>query len=425
MNEAVSSLQVFNLDLPEAAPRVRITTGLGTATQKSWNLRRPVTLIGSRRPAHIVLHDRKISSAHCVIVNTGSDILLKDLHTSGGTYCSGASVDLVALKDGDVITLGALNIQVAIQVPQDASDDSACGLQFTDPTTFREPVTVRLLHTKERWRLCKAVALIGRHVAAKIYLENERISRRHAIIFRFNDAPAVFDIGGDEGIRVNGSHCSLAPLRDGDRIRVGSFRLVIGSSDEAKPKPEPENPERDAVEDLADQLLASTEEYELPPPAAPVVARTELGSEAGKPAAGVLDTGFDTLTKSITHSWDQLNSWQSQLLDEATQLSKQQTDLATREAELDARDAALRGHLHDVERMEEQLTQRERELNAQISRLHAEQDKLEEAQTACTAREADIARRAKELSRREHVFAQRWSRVQGAPCPHCGKTIKI
>ena len=65
---------------------------------------------------------------------------------------------------------------------------------------------------------------------AKIYLDNERISRRHAIIFRFNDAPAVFDIGGEAGIRVNGSHCSLAPLRDEDRIRVGSFRLVIGLS---------------------------------------------------------------------------------------------------------------------------------------------------------------------------------------------------
>lgn len=423
MNETTSSLQVFNLDVPETAPRVRITTGLGTATQKSWNLRRPVTLIGSRRPAHIVLHDRKISSAHCVIVNTGSDVLLKDLHTSGGTYCGGTSVDLVALKDGDVITLGALNIQVAIQVPQDVSADSARGLQFTDPTTFPEPVTVRLLHTHERWRLCKAVALIGRHVAAKIYLDNERVSRRHAIFFRFNGAAAVFDIGGEEGIRVNGSHCSLAPLHDGDRIRVGSFRLVIGSSDETVS--EPQDPVQDSVESLANQLLESAEKHEPPMPAAHVTANPEAGGQAGNPSGGALDTGFGALTKSITDSWDQLNSWQSQLLDEATQLSKQQTDLATREAELDARDAALRGHLHDVERMEEQLTQRERELNAQISRLHTEQDKLEEAQTTCTAREADIARRATELSRREHVFAQRWSRIQGAPCPHCGKTIKM
>ena len=103
------------LTLPEGAPRVRITAGLGTASQKSWYLRRPVTLIGSRRRAFIVLHGEAVAKAHCVIVNTGSVVLLKDLHTEAGTLCNSKGVDLIVLRDGDLVQIGSTLIQVAIQ----------------------------------------------------------------------------------------------------------------------------------------------------------------------------------------------------------------------------------------------------------------------------------------------------------------------
>ncbi len=94
MSEQVPSVLVPTWELPSEAPRVRITAGVGSAAQKTWNIRRPVTLIGSKRPAHIVLHDRDISPAHCVIINTGVDVLLKDLYTHSGTLCDDSRVDL-------------------------------------------------------------------------------------------------------------------------------------------------------------------------------------------------------------------------------------------------------------------------------------------------------------------------------------------
>jgi uncharacterized protein (DUF3084 family) len=84
--------------------------------------------------------------------------------------------------------------------------------------------------------------------------------------------------------------------------------------------------------------------------------------------------------------------------------------------ELDAKDAATRGQLHDLSRLQEQLAQRERELEAQIVKLAADQE-------AYVEREAQLVRRADELSRREHVVAQRWSRLQTASCPDCGRRI--
>ncbi len=57
MNQAIQ-VREQTVELPSTAPLVRITAGFGSAGQKTWNLRRPVTLLGARRPAHIVLHDR-------------------------------------------------------------------------------------------------------------------------------------------------------------------------------------------------------------------------------------------------------------------------------------------------------------------------------------------------------------------------------
>ncbi|MBI4718161.1 MAG: hypothetical protein HY763_10180 [Planctomycetes bacterium] len=70
MSDTTLPIDRHELELPATAPFVRITAGVGSASQKTWNIRRPVTLIGSTRPAHIVLHDRDVSNAHCVIVNT-------------------------------------------------------------------------------------------------------------------------------------------------------------------------------------------------------------------------------------------------------------------------------------------------------------------------------------------------------------------
>ncbi len=41
------------LTLPDNAPRIRITAGVGTASQKSWHLRRPVTYQSKRMVVNV------------------------------------------------------------------------------------------------------------------------------------------------------------------------------------------------------------------------------------------------------------------------------------------------------------------------------------------------------------------------------------
>lgn len=413
MSDQTAQLQIPTLVLPPGAPRVRVTAGSGSATQKTWNLRRPITLIGSRRPAHIVLHDRDISHAHCVIVNTGTEVLLKDLHTSAGTICNKDPIDLTTLSDGDVITVGSCRIQVAIQVLDDACDDSASGIEFADPLSFPTPVTVGLLHTDQEWTVSEAVTLIGRHDLAPIRLDHDDVARRHAVIFRFGDEPAIFDLVGRDGLLVNSRRCTLSTLKVGYRMTLGPFGLRVGRSDEAPPE----------VEIPALEIPSPPPERDGKPPVdhafprLPKMPAPGVGDSEG-PAA--LDSELDKLRNDITESWEQLNSWQSRLLADATEISQQESDLAARAGEFEARDAEVRGKLHDITCLHEQLVVRERELAAEVKRLRSESEHVEQARDEQATREVDLTRRAEELSRREHVFAQRWTRMRTAKCAACG-----
>src|SRR3990172_5168445 len=191
MTDQATQIRELTVELPADAPLIRVTAGFGSAGQKTWNIRRPVTVIGSRRPAHIVLHDEDISHAHCVIVNTGTDVLLKNLHTSSGTRLNKDRVNLAVLSDGDIIVLGDTTIKVAIQMPDNKSDDSGFDLEFADPTKFSDPVSLHLIHTDKHWSVEDAVVLIGRHDDATVRLEHPDLSSRHALLFRVGSGAAV------------------------------------------------------------------------------------------------------------------------------------------------------------------------------------------------------------------------------------------
>ncbi len=433
------------LALPDTAPLIRLTAGVGSAGQKTWNLRRPVTLLGSRRPAHIVLHDRDVTRAHCVIVNTGTDVLLKDLHTKRGTLCNNECVEgVVVLKDGDIVVIGATKLQIAIQARENGVDDSACGIEFSDPTRLKKPVNIRLGHAETRWRIEDAVALIGRHETAEIRLDHEDVSTRHAIIFRFGDGVAMFDTGSRNGVRIDGVRCASALLREIEHVTVGPCALVVSSKDlthiqmpataAAKPKVPSIGAHSKAVSTGASTTAqpGNGRKMDSVGPAAPT-ARMPLPSVASRPAAqdtrspgealADIESELSGLQKGIADSWDRLNAWQSRLVNDASKLTDKESGLRAREEELDAKDAALRGQLHDLTRYHEQITAREQELATQLARIQEKQDELLADQKAYADKEVQLRRQAEDIKRREHVLAQRWSRVTAATCSHCGKPV--
>lgn len=73
------------------------------------------TLIGRDHSAHVHLRDERVSRLHARIRTIGAGFLLEDLGSTNGTLLNGAPVDSEPLAEGDVISLGGLELQFAIR----------------------------------------------------------------------------------------------------------------------------------------------------------------------------------------------------------------------------------------------------------------------------------------------------------------------
>lgn len=72
----------------------------------------PKTIIGRERtPKGIVLHDPNVSRRHSELTFDGSIWRIHDLGSTNGTLVNDIDVDTSVLRDGDIITLGLLNLE--------------------------------------------------------------------------------------------------------------------------------------------------------------------------------------------------------------------------------------------------------------------------------------------------------------------------
>ena len=67
----------------------------------------------------------------------------------------------------------------------------------------------------------------GRHPNSDIFLDDVTVSRRHVEIRRAGGEYTVRDVGSLNGTYLNRERVDEAPLRDGDELQIGSFKLVF------------------------------------------------------------------------------------------------------------------------------------------------------------------------------------------------------
>lgn len=78
-----------------------------------------------------------------------------------------------------------------------------------------------------RYVLDDAVTTAGRHPESDIFLDDVTVSRRHVEIHREGSDYTVRDAGSLNGTYLNRSRVDEGPLRDGDELQIGSFKLVF------------------------------------------------------------------------------------------------------------------------------------------------------------------------------------------------------
>jgi pSer/pThr/pTyr-binding forkhead associated (FHA) protein len=76
-----------------------------------FDLEQEYTHVGRSAGNEIALPYPSISNRHCIFVLSGTDIVLRDLNSSNGTYVNGESIGEVILRPGDLIQVGTVQIK--------------------------------------------------------------------------------------------------------------------------------------------------------------------------------------------------------------------------------------------------------------------------------------------------------------------------
>jgi pSer/pThr/pTyr-binding forkhead associated (FHA) protein len=86
-------------------------------TGRAQELKVDKTTIGRLEDNMFQIADPSVSSHHCEVLLRGSDVVVRDLNSTNGTYISGEKVTENVLKPGQILRLG----QVEIRLEADAA----------------------------------------------------------------------------------------------------------------------------------------------------------------------------------------------------------------------------------------------------------------------------------------------------------------
>ena len=78
-----------------------MTVLTGTGVGQSIVLRRAASVLGSGKGSKVRFKHGEVSRVHCVIVNTGEEILVRDLLSRNGTFLNGLRAEHERLEDDD------------------------------------------------------------------------------------------------------------------------------------------------------------------------------------------------------------------------------------------------------------------------------------------------------------------------------------
>ena len=144
----------------------------------------------------------------------------------GANYCSSCGAPL-APPEETTLTLSAVEAA-------DLEDDLAKYLEELPPG-------VGLLVLRQgtvagsSYRVEAPSTSAGRHPDSDIFLDDITVSRRHAEIVRSGDDYRVRDVGSLNGTYLNRERIEDAPLRNGDELQIGRFRLSFVVNETREP----------------------------------------------------------------------------------------------------------------------------------------------------------------------------------------------
>ena len=119
----------------------------------------------------------------------------------------------------------------AISVPITSSADRPLSEQDLATIAKLDDKSALLISTRgsssgSRYLLDEDEITVGRDTRADILLDDATVSRQHAVFRRSGDGYIIEDAGSLNGTYVNMERVDSAPLKNGDSIMIGKFRML-------------------------------------------------------------------------------------------------------------------------------------------------------------------------------------------------------
>ena len=110
-------------------------------TGRSHELKVEKTTIGRLEDNSFQIAEQSVSSHHCEVLLKGNDVIVKDLNSTNGTYINGEKITEKALKPGQILRLG----QIEVRLEADGASAAApAEKKKMDPNTRVIPRGVKL-----------------------------------------------------------------------------------------------------------------------------------------------------------------------------------------------------------------------------------------------------------------------------------------
>jgi len=177
----------------------------GSLAGRTFEVRNELLL--GRQEGDLSFDDERVSRRHAAIRRAGAGLLVEDLGSLNGTWVNGTRVDGPApLEPGDIVEIGRVVIEIEPAVPQLVVGNG--------------PLAGR------RFDVAGELTIGREH--ADVTLDDDQVSRRHALVRATARGLEIEDLGSRNGTSVNGRRIEgPTALSAADSVQVGSTTFAV------------------------------------------------------------------------------------------------------------------------------------------------------------------------------------------------------
>ncbi len=221
-----------------------IVHNLKTQEEQEYTLPQDTIVFGRTNTCDVELPIKSISRRHAEIVREAQDYFLSDLKSGNGTFLNNQKVrplEKNLLRSGDVIRIEDYEIRFLLaedgpeHTVEEDTDTDILEIKLikkmlktldADDTPSVEVLNGVAVGKKLLIPDSKQEVVIGRDGAADLTIDENVISRLHAKLERKWGGIVIVDLQSKNGTFVNNDRVEEKLLRDGDKIMLGTVKLL-------------------------------------------------------------------------------------------------------------------------------------------------------------------------------------------------------